>query len=66
MRKIFSETSLPKSFCVALDVLHPLLIQPYGFNDILDYVKQYFLEWVSMFNDLLGKVQLGWVILCRP
>ena len=33
-----------------------------GFMDILDYAKQSFLEWVSMINDLLRKVQLGWVI----
>ena len=66
MRKNFSETSLPISFCVALYVLHQLLIQPeYGYKDILDYVKQSFLELVSMINDLLCKVQPGWVI-CRP
>ena len=49
---------MPQSFCVALYVLHQVLIQPYnGFKDILDYVKQSFLEWVSIINDLLGKVQ---------
>ena len=31
--------------------------RPMGFRDILDYAKQSFLEWVSMINDLLGKVQ---------
>ena len=63
MGKNFSETSLPKSFWVALHVLHQLLILPqYGFKDILDYEKQSFLEWVSMIIDLLGRVQPGWVI----
>ena len=58
IKKDFGETSLPKFFCVALYVLHQLLIQPqYGFKDILDYVKQFFLNRVSMINDLLGKVQ---------
>ena len=33
-----------------------------GFISVLDYAKQSFLEWVSMINDLLRKVQLGWVI----
>ena len=66
MRKVFKEIYLPKSFFVALYVLHQLLIQPlYGLKDILDYVKQSFFEWVSIINDLLGKVQLGWII-CRP
>ena len=64
--KNFSERSLPKSFCVALYVLHQLIIQPlYGFKGILDYVEQSFLEWVSTINDLLGKVQPEWVI-CWP
>ena len=57
---------MPQSFCVALYVLHQVLIQLYnGFKDILDYVKQSFLERVSIINDLLGKVQTEWVI-CRP
>ena len=66
MEKVFSQTSLPKSFSVALCVLHQFLIQQqYGFIDILGYAKQSFLEWVSMINDLLGKVQQGWAIY-RP
>ena len=62
-KKIISQTSLSKSFCVALCVLHQLLIQPYyGFIKILDYVKQSLIEWVSIINYLLGKEQPGWVI----
>ena len=41
-------------------MLHHIIIQPYyGFKDILDYLEQSSLEWVSMINDLLGKVQPG-------
>ena len=43
-----------KSFCVALYVLHQLLIESqYGF---MDYSKQFFLDWVTMINDLSGFV----------
>ena len=70
MERLFHQTSLSKYFCVALCVLHhQLLIQPlYGFIhvvDILDYAKQSFLEWVSIINDLLGKVQLEWVLTMK-
>ena len=58
---------MPQSFCVALYVLYQVLIQPYfGFEDIRDYVKQSFHEWVSIITDLLGNVQPEWVIICRP
>ena len=44
--------------CIALYVLHQLLIQPFGFIDILDYAKLSCFEWISIINDLLGKVPL--------
>ena len=62
-KKNISQTSLSKSFCVALCVLHQLLIQPYyGLIEILDYVKQSLIEWVSMINYKLGIEQPEWVI----
>ena len=33
-----------------------------GFIDIADYAQLSYIKWVSSINDLLGKVQLGWVI----
>ena len=56
--------NLMMSFCIALCVLLSFSYNHHsGFIDILDCAKQTILEWVSMINDLLGKVQPGWVIV---